>query len=158
VNDNLLIELNKIYKPLCDKFNELKSQLTNLGFEITSGFYNNHYVKRNNEYVVEYFPIPIICITNIGDIGLDTDSIWVEIKQPKEMAISLDYPQLAYIYKMEVYGSENFLVDIYNKLDDPYETSEKIKQSDESIICIAFTFKTDIDLNEIIKLIQIFVK
>ena len=93
---------------------------------------------------------------NQGDIGIDVDSIWLEIKLTKEMALNLDYTQLASTYLFEVYGAENYLSDIYNEQIDISDIVNNIHKSEESTLCICFYFNKEVDVSELLKVISIF--
>ena len=152
----LFDELNSIYMPVCEKAAQIKAKLTDAGFSLTLGFYNNHYVRRGDGFEVEHFPIPVISVADVGDIGVDIDSIWVETKLAKERAMLLDYPAMARVYKMEVYGADDFLNDFYNDRTDPRETAQKISSSDETAICVLLYFGLEVRADEIAELIRLF--
>jgi hypothetical protein len=135
---------------------DVKDKLIAAGYITELGFYNNHYIKDGNDYAIEHFPIPIITIDGIGDIGIDIGNYWVEIHLDKNKAILLDYPKLTQIYNLEVYGSKDFCFDFYNKQFDPYEVAEKINKSDEALINVIFYFCLGCDTNELIDLIKQF--
>lgn len=61
-------------------------------------------------------------------------------------------------YKIEVYGADDFLNDFYNGKSDPCKVVEKLENSEESTICIAFYFDTDVGAGELVKLVQWFEK
>ncbi len=148
--------LNNIYLPLWEKYNELCKSLKEAEIKIAGGFFNNHSVKHNNTFITEYFPIPVILMENRGDIGIDIDSIWLEIKLTKEMALNLDYTQLASTYLFEVYGAENYLSDIYNEQTDISDIVNNIHKSEESTLCICFYFNKEVDVSELLNVINIF--
>jgi len=146
--------LNNIYKPLCDKSREISDELKKLGYQIRSGFYNNHYVRDGDGFVVEHFPIPVLSISNVGDIGVDVNSVWVEFVVSKDKAVSLDYPALTQAYKVEVYGADDYLHDFYNTESDLQFVVERIQKSNESKICITVTFDSDCRPKELVDLVK----
>jgi hypothetical protein len=156
MNKALFDQLNSIYKPMWNKALDVKTKLMSAGYITSLGFYNNHYLKDGNDFTVAHFPIPIITIAEIGDIGIDIDNYWVEIHLDKNRAISLDYPKLTKHYNLEVYGSKDFCFDFYNKLSDPFEVAEKINKSDETQINVTFYFCLDSDINELVDLVKQF--
>jgi len=90
--------LNSTYKKLYDTLvvfqNKLKSQNINYAW----GFYNNHSVKDNDgNWVTEYFPIPVITVNSLCDIGIDLDFIFVETKMERERAITFDFSSFYHI-------------------------------------------------------------
>lgn len=154
MNDEILKSLNSIYQPLCKRYEKIASELKTCGFEIVVGFYNNHSVKSGGEFVTEYYPIPVLTVSQNIDLGFDIDSVWLEIRLPKDNAAKLDYIALSKKYKIEVYGCDAYLSDFYNCECDPELTAQKIIESNETQICIAFDFAIDISGNEIIKVIK----
>ena len=156
MNEEMFHLLNSIYQPLCEKSQEIKRRLEEAGFSITSGFYNSHYIKCQGEYVREYFPIPVLFVPGIGDIGVDIDTVWVEITLPKEKAVVLDYPVLAGAYSMEVYGTEGYLDDFYSAGADPCGVAGQISRSTETQICVAFYFNFESGMDELIHIIRLF--
>ena len=156
MREDVFTALNHIYKPLCDTAVNIKDRLGKLGFCVKNGFYNNHYVKRNDDYCVEYYPIPIISIENIGDIGIDISSIWLEIVLPREKAVLLDYSGMEQTYKFEVYGAENYLCDFCNAESDPRLVVERINSSDEAQICICFECRQESNVDELISIVGMF--
>lgn len=147
--------LNSIYKPLCDKSAEIYQALKDAEYQVTCQFHNNHSVKRNNDFATEYFPIPVISIENLGDIGVDINSVWFEVVLPKEKAIKLDYANIANRYRVEIYGSDNFLCDLYNEQIDVSKIVSNISNSSEINICILFYLNMDVTCGEIIEISQL---
>jgi len=149
-------ELNEIYKSLCTKSNEICDGFKKAGFKVASGFHNNHYVRNGEGFCIEHYPIPVLGIAGVGDVGIDIDATWMEIVLDKKIAVSLDYPSLARLYSFEVYGSENFLSDFHNEQSSPHEIVEKLQACDESQICITFTFPRDCSPDNLIDLARQF--
>ncbi len=158
MNEDIFNKLNEIYKPLCEKTTEIKNKLNELGFCVKSGFYNNHYVKCDNGFLTEHFPIPVISVENIGDIGIDINSIWIEIILSRDEAILLDYAHMAHIYNFEVYGVNEYLHDFYNAQSDPRLVVEKINNSEEKQICVAFYYAHESNTDELISIVRLFAK
>lgn len=148
--------LNAVYKPLCDKATEINRELKNEGFQTTLQFHNNHSVKRNNVFITECFPIPVIFIENVGSIGVDIDSIWFEAVLPKEKAISIDYAKITSRYKIEIYGSENFLSDLYSEQIDMSDIIKNISDSSDVNICVLFYLGLDVTCDDLIRVAQLF--
>ncbi|MCL2574106.1 MAG: DUF3201 domain-containing protein [Defluviitaleaceae bacterium] len=146
--------LNAIYEPLCKKSREIAATLRAAGYKVESGFFNNHYIKSDNGFLIEHFPIPVLTIPNVADIGIRTDAIWVEFILSKEKAVELDYSDLAQAYNIEVYGTEGYLHDLYD--DDPDLIAEKIQSSGEAQICVTATFDWACDPDKVVELIVLF--
>ena len=156
MNKVLFDQLNSIYKPLWNKAVDIKNNLIAAGYTASLGFYNNHYVKGGNGFEIEYFPIPVITVDGIGDIGVDIDTYWVEIQLSKDRAVLLDYPELAQRYSLEVHGSDDFCLDFYNKHSDPYQVTEKINAGNETLINIVFYLELDSCTSELVNIVKRF--
>ena len=151
---NLLNQLNSIYKPIWEKSIELNRAFQSQGYTSSCGFYNNHSIKVDGSFVTEYFPIPVITVNGVGDIGIDLDSVWFEVVLPKEKAIALDYESITGSYKIEVYGCQNYLKDIFNDQIPISDIVPNIKKSSENEFFILFYLKQCITTNDIIAIIR----
>ena len=139
---------------MLEKTNRIRAKLSDAGFSATHGFYNNHYVRRGGDFAVEHFPISVLSVDGIGDIGIDIDSVWVEVKITKDRAMAIDYPLLAKTNKIEVYSADDFLSDFYNEYIDPCEVAGKIGSSDESMICVLFYFNAGCNEDELLEVVS----
>ena len=156
MNKVLFDQLNGFYEPMWNKAMDVKNNLTAAGYAASLGFYNNHYVKDGKDFAIEYYPIPIITVAEISDIGIDIDTYWIEIHLDKDRAALQDYPELTRLYNLEVYGAEGFYLDFYNNQTDPYEVAEKIKNSNETLINVTFYFDFHTKTDELINVIKQF--
>jgi len=147
---NLVNQLNDIYKLLCDRADCIVRELLKLGHTIKKGYYNNHSVKIDGSFVTEFFPIPVITIKGVGDIGVDLDHVWFEVLLSKEKAISLDYNSIAKEYRFEIYGSQDYLRDIYNEQIAISDIVPNIKDSPETYFCVLFYFEQSVAASDII--------
>jgi len=146
---NQITQLNDIYKPIWERTTNIGRDLQELGYKVTKGFHNNNSIKIDGNFITEFFPIPIITVEGVGDVGIDLDCVWFEVVVPKEKALSLDYTSIAKEYKIEVYGNENYLNDIYNEQISVSEIVPAIKASSETNICVLFYFEQCITANDI---------
>lgn len=147
--------LNSIYKPMCGKAHEIIRGLKAAGYVATVQFHNNHSVKRDGAFVTEHFPIPIISIDELGDIGVDIDSIWFEAALPKERALALNYAEIIDRYKIEIYGSENYLDDLFNEQIDVSKIAGNIAASPDTSICVLFYLSMDATCDELIEIARL---
>ena len=147
---NLVNQLNDIYKQICDRADCIDRELQELGHTITKGFYNNHSAKIDGSFVTELFPIPVITVKGLGDIGVDMDYVWFEVLLPKEKALSLDYTSIAKEYKIEIYGSHDYLKDIYNEQIVISDIVPRIKGSSETDFFVLFYFEQSVAASDII--------
>jgi hypothetical protein len=152
---NLLNQLNCIYKPLWEKSVELNRDLQDLGYETSCGFYNNHSIKIDSDFYTEFFPIPVIFIEGIGDIGIDVDSIWFEVTFSKEKALGLDYHSVAKDYRFEIYGVAGYLDDIYNEHTELSDIIPNLMGNSESAFHISFYFEQSANVRDIMAITQI---
>ena len=146
--------LNRIYKPLWEKAVALRQGLKDAGYAASIGFFNNHSIKLGGEFVIEYFPIPVITLEGIGDVGVDLDAICLEVVLSKEKALCLDYRRLAESYRFEVYGVEDYLTDIYNAQIDLADIAANIESSGEARLCVCFHFDFDVEIEGILAAIR----
>ncbi|MCQ4925107.1 hypothetical protein NE686_18540 [Tissierella carlieri] len=80
-------QLNNIFQPLHRKFKELKLILKDYDFNYyNAGWYNMHSIKYNDDFIEEYFPIPVVSVEGVGDIGINLDHIFIETRISKEKA------------------------------------------------------------------------
>jgi hypothetical protein len=131
--------LNDIYKPVYQYLKCLLKTLKESGYDYEWGFYNNHSIREENQWVLEYYPIPVVTIKDICDIGIDMNHIFVECKVKKEKAIGFHWNIIS-DYKFEVYGVEDYLNDFYNSSLTLDDISARIRQSNEKEVGIAFEF------------------
>jgi hypothetical protein len=148
--------LNEIYEPLNKKAKKFYKEITSRGYKASFGWYNMHSVKCNGDYITEFFPIPIITIESIGDIGLDLDSTSIEVTIVKEKALKIDYNALIEKYSIEVYGADDFLSDFYNKSMSVSEIKMRIQNSNETQIHIAAEFDIETELDKLFEFVSIF--
>lgn len=132
-------ELNGVYKPIYEYLQKLLKALTQQDYSTEWGFYNNHSVKQDNEWCLEYYPIPVITVKDICDIGIDINHVFIECKIRRENTIEFDWNMLSE-YDFEVFGVEDYLKDFYNSAMKLDEISERISLSNEHEIGIGFKF------------------
>ena len=152
---NLVNQLNCIYKPIWDRAEIISRDLQEQGYTITRGFFNNHSVKIDGSFITEFFPIPVITVKGVGDIGVDLDYVWFEVVFPKEKALTLDYAFIAKEFKFEIYGSKEYLKDIYNVQMAVSDIVPGIIDSSETDFCILFYFEQSVAAGDIIAIAQV---
>ena len=129
--------LNSIYKPLNDYKSKLIHQLRLNGKHCEWGYYSGHFIRGGNDWLEEYYPIPVVSIAGIGDIGLDLEHIFIEGKMKREEALTFDFKMLEG-YKFEVYGILNYLEDFYRKEMGVEAINKRILETEEKEIGISF--------------------
>lgn len=140
--------LNDIYLEINQKKKELIHFFKDNEFQYRCGYYNQHSVKVNDEWITEEYPIPVISIEQVGDLGIDINHIFLEIVVSREQALVLDFEKFE-LYRFEVYGIENFLNDFYNNTLLLQGIQERIRKSDEESIGISFFFTMDEPVGQI---------
>ena len=128
--------LNRIYKPLYNHTKELITLLKTYHYEYKWGYYGQHYFRQEGEWQLEYYPIPVITIKNICDIGFDLTHTFIECKLSREAALELDYGVFKQ-YKFEVYGVGDYLNDFYNDKLLIDKVHDRIRGSKEQEIGIS---------------------
>ncbi len=139
--DNIerLQALNKEYEPLRSHTHRMVKALMQSGYECTWGFFAQHSVRNDNEWFFEHYPIPVITVGNICEIGFDLTQTFVEWKLNREAALAFDFAQFNSV-TFEIYGMADYLNDFYNACQDIRDVHTKIKASDEQEIGISFLF------------------
>lgn len=130
--------LNDLYKPIYEYY--LLKALKELDYSYEWKFCNNHSIRKDNEWILEYYPILVVTVKDICDIGIDINHTFIECKMKKGKAIGFDW-NLISDYKFEVYGVEDYLNDFYNSSLEINDITERIIQSNESEIGIEFEFR-----------------
>lgn len=155
---NVIETLNDIYEPIYIIKSSLKSKLKSMNLEFTSGYYNNHSIRDDKgNWITEYYPIPVITVSSLCDIGIDVNSIFVETKMERSEAIKFDYSSFLPL-KFEVYGTVDYLEDFYNEHMDIKDVGAKIERSNEEVVGVNFTFSKDCSIDDLILLINKLIK
>jgi hypothetical protein len=131
--------LNKEYKPLRLHTHQVLKALTELGFEHEWGYFAQHSVRNGSEWFFEHYPIPVITIRDICEIGFDLSQTFLECKVSREEALEFDFKRLQG-FNFEVYGIKEYLNDFYNAKQDIEDIHGKIDKSDEQEIGISLLF------------------
>ncbi|PKO17882.1 MAG: hypothetical protein CVU39_05215 [Chloroflexi bacterium HGW-Chloroflexi-10] len=123
--------LNRIYQPLHLKFKAVKAGLIANHFVINeAGWFNMHSVRNQDEFLDEFFPIPVLTVEGVIDIGLELDFTFVETTVSKEKIITFQ-PDNFTEYDVEIYGVKNYLIDYYRSDIKVNNFLERIQMSDE---------------------------
>lgn len=144
--------LNEMYEPIHKKAFLIYKDIKNKGYKASYGWYNMHSLKYNDKYLTEFFPIPVITVENIGEIGIDIDFIFFEATISKEKALNIDYDDLTDSYSIEVYGADDYLHDFYNSNIPLSDVKTNIQKSSETQIHIAAYFDINVGIDELLGL------
>lgn len=148
--------LNGIYKPLYEKTRFIYDKLKEKGYIVSYGWFNMHSVKHNDKFVIEYYPIPVIKVYNMGDIGIDMDSIFIECTLSKENSLKFDFNELTDKYTVEVYGTDDYMNDYYNKNLDIENLKSRINLSNEKQLKVCVYMNTDVCFDELLEVVSYF--
>lgn len=149
-------ELNDFYKLLDSRAHEIASSLLKIhgGIKYTIGYYNGHYSKTNDgNYKMDYYPIPVISVSNICDIEINLDSTSLSTKLKRKNALVFDYSKLKN-YDFEVYGIDDYLDDYYVKGNSIESLKKKLSESKEDNIGFTFSFDKNINAEQMLKLVR----
>lgn len=138
--------LNETYITLHNERQLVMSILDDSFLNYILGYYPYHSFKENNEFFIEYYPIPVLTVEHTLDIGIDINQIFFEFKLTKEDAINFNYHELSE-FRFEVYGVEDFYHDFYLENDiDSIITN--IENSDEQEVGVSILIeKEDLESN-----------
>lgn len=139
--------LNEVYQPLHRRTDAIKRALNSAGYEVVSGWYPLHSVNYDGGFLTEYFPIPVLFVKGICDIGVDLDEVFIEGKLLKADAANLDVSRLK-DWRYQLYGAENYEVDLYSPQD--------IMASDEEEICLCVYCQPDEAMDNLLSIIAFF--
>ena len=73
--------LNSAYEPLYRRAQALCSRLNAAGYGCQWNWYAFHFSRRPVGFSQEFFPIPVITVQGLCDIGLEPDHIFIERMQ-----------------------------------------------------------------------------
>lgn len=140
--------LNGVYEPLYRQVKALRARLVKEGFSVTWGWHAFHSVRRDGEYKLEYFPIPVLTVEGVCDIGLEPDHIFVEGTLTREQALAFDWASVGRPF--EVYGSEDYLDPLYGPGLSLEELPARLASSEESGFGLQFTLPAGCGAEEVL--------
>ena len=141
--------LNNIYTPLYHRAKTLCSYLTAAGLSARWHWYSYHFTRREERYQAEYFPIPVITVDQICDIGLELDHIFLEGTLSQKQALANDFTAIPWPF--EVYGGQDILQDFYRPGMSIQELPKRIADSGEKTIGLQLMLPADCDNQEILQ-------
>lgn len=88
----------------------------------------------------ELYPIPLLSLAGVCDIGLDVSRTFIEARLARKEALAMDW-QLFSAYEAEVYGSKDCFLDFAAPARAlPFSgLAEKLLQSSEEEVCLCLT-------------------
>lgn len=145
--------LNDVYRQLDERAVRLKNLLSKLGYSVSMGYYNQHTVAIDGDMLLEHYPIPVITIKDICEIGLDIMQVYVESKFYREEAIGIDFSKLKK-YNFECYGVNEYLENFYEPGMALEDIAASIEQSGDDEFAINIVLDGEPLTKEIIECIQ----
>ncbi len=101
---------------------------------------NGHYEEYGCKYIREDYPIPIIEIDGVGDVGFNINGCFYEGYFPKEKLLTFDFGILQDVKNLTLYGESDYLSDIYNSENKDADIKQLVQDSAEVNIAIGFSF------------------
>ena len=148
----LFQQLNRVYAPLRGRALRLTDALAQKSIEAKWGWYANHSVRVDGEYQTDEFPIPVVDVGELCEIGFNLDECWLEFQLPRAAALAFDWGRLP--EDAEVYGVENYLLDFYRTGMDPAGIAGRIAASAEQAVNAALAFPADVELETLLAAVE----
>ncbi len=155
------MNIKKMHNYLNDLFTKAQNtytKLINLDYPCRLIFADKNYIKIDGNYEIQHYPIPIIEIEHIGDIGINIDSIFFEFSFSKNDFESINLDLLINDYvKLEIYGGKNCMMDFYYQGDSIEDIKNRIKLSTENTLMLSIYFELNEEniVNEFSKIIRL---
>lgn len=131
--------LNKEYEPLRTHTRAMLKALAQSGFACEWGYFAQHSVRNGDEWFFEHYPIPVITIKDVCEIGFDLNQTFLECKLKRETALAFDFTRFQ-DFIFEVYGITDYLNDFYHAGLDVHAIRAKIESSEETEIGVSLLF------------------
>ena len=141
VDKALFLQLNGIYTPLSRRASRLCQDLADAGYAARWDWYGLHAALIDGGYQTEQFPIPVVVVDGLCDVGFDLDRIFLGFQLSRAAALAFDYRQLPDHF--EVYGTEDYLHDLYHLGMDLDGIPRRIEHSSERAVGVQLTFSSD---------------
>lgn len=148
--DTKLIEIHRLLNRLYELAKMILVKLEERDLPVSLKHYEGNYIKIAGQYEYQHYPIPIILVEGIGDININLDQISFEFFVKKEELNVTLVENILEKSKVEVYGGKNCLVDFYREGDSAKQVVDKIKNSNERDIGIAYYLSKEFGEEEVI--------
>jgi len=144
-------ELNRIYSNLKEKAVRIINTFKKLEADVEWCWCAGHSIEHKGALVYEQFPIPVITIGDVCEIGVDLKGIYIEGKLFAAEADGADFSLLEG-YDFCVYGAREYLTDLYDsRRDDIAVLNEALFDTEEFELCIDLVFKDTPPLSRIVE-------
>ncbi len=126
--------LNKIYEQARELTELLQEEDLNCRFLKSS---HNYLQDSEGQYHLQHYPIPVIEIVQIGDIGFNLDKIFFEFPLSQAQVINLDLTHLLEENEVEIYGGKDCTIDFYRRGDSWENVKNEIARSSEEVVMLS---------------------
>lgn len=107
-----------------------------------------NYLKIDDAYELQAYPIPVLLVKGKGEIGFNLDGIYFEFVMKKDTALRLDIEAISKDYEFEIYGVEDTEHAYYKSGMSRDSFKNAIEKSKEKGFGIAFNFDVTIEPSE----------
>jgi len=147
--------LNDLYRPIVQRARLLGKMLRAAGLpDTTFGFFNGHYAKNDaGDFVMEWFPIPVLSVPAVCDVEFALDHIGITAKLKRVEALSFDFGRLAG-HRYQVYGAVDYLSDFGDETRSAADIRKAVSGSPETDIAVSFTFEAETEPVVLLDFIQ----
>ena len=135
-------ELNLIYSRLREKAVRLTTTLKKLKADVCWGWYAGHNADIGGVSIYEEFPIPVVTVNDVCEIGIDIQGMYIEGKIYTQEADTFEWPMLSG-YDLTVCGASGYMNLLYDSRIDGREVLEDIMfayDGEDSELCIDLLF------------------
>ncbi|NLB62013.1 MAG: hypothetical protein GX802_06335 [Clostridiales bacterium] len=149
--------LNMVYEPIIKKKDELYNALIEVGYNIKWGYYTHHMISRHHEMLTELYPIPVLSIINVCDVGIDIEHIFIEGKLARSDAKKFDFSQFDE-YDFDIYSVEDCTKDYYSTSAgrlSAQSVKDTVLNCDEKEVIVSLYLPCDAQATEVEKLVKI---
>lgn len=143
--------LNGVYEPLYQKVKKLRTRLLKEGYPVTWDWYAFHSSRRGGEPKLEYFPIPVLTVEGVCNIGLALDRVFAEGTLTRQQASSFDWTSVSRPF--ELYGVEDCLEQLYGPGMSLEDLPQRIASSGESAFGLQFVLPSDCGTEELLAVV-----
>ena len=151
--DKVLFEqLNSAYAALGRRASALKFALGEAGMAAGWNWYAYHSTLIEGEYRVEEFPIPVVTVDGVCDVGFHMDEIFVEFKLTMDQVFGFDFGQIPAPF--EVYGVEDYLHNFYTEGMDMDGIAARVLASGEQEVGVSMNLPGDASTETLVKLAE----
>lgn len=111
-------------------------------------YITGNYIKIEDAYELQAYPIPVLLIKGKGQIGFNLDGIYFEYVMKKDTALRLDVEALRKVNVFDIYGAEDKDQSYYKEGMTKQGFEESVKKSKEKGFGIAFYFENGFESPE----------